>query len=88
MVTHNFNIWPKGVSVTDNASLLFGGTDDPCALGVVYSLGSINKENNGALTKAVTEILEPFGIADSRIYVNFFDLPRENVGWKKATFAG
>ena len=54
----------------------------------MYSLGSINKENNGALTTAVTELLEPFGVVDSRIYVNFFDVPRANVGWKKGTFAG
>merc|ERR1719491_298272 len=30
-----------GVSINDNASVLFGGTDDPCALGNMYSIGSI-----------------------------------------------
>mmetsp|Transcript_18106 Transcript_18106/g.41232 ORF Transcript_18106/g.41232 Transcript_18106/m.41232 type:complete len:98 (+) Transcript_18106:363-656(+) len=76
------------VSITDNASVIFGGSDAPTALGCVYSLGSINKDNNGAVTKDITEILEPFGIDCGRIYINFFDVPRENVGWNKKTFAG
>ena len=34
------------VCVTDSLDLLFGGTDDPCAVGCVYSIGAINQENN------------------------------------------
>mmetsp|Transcript_20296 Transcript_20296/g.40521 ORF Transcript_20296/g.40521 Transcript_20296/m.40521 type:complete len:168 (+) Transcript_20296:68-571(+) len=76
------------VSINDNASVIFGGSDKPTALGVVYSLGSISKENNGGLTKDVSELMEPFGVDAARIYINFFDLPRENVGWSGKTFAG
>lgn len=36
----------------------------------------------------VTDQLEPFGVAANRIYINFFDMPRGNVGWSKRTFAG
>jgi hypothetical protein len=44
--------------------------------------------NNGKVQAGVTDALEPFGVTENRIYINFFDLPRENVGWNRATFAG
>lgn len=76
------------VSVTDNASVIFGGTDEPCALGIMGSIGSIAMDSNGAITSDVTDLLEGFGVKESRIYINFFDLPRANVGWSRRTFAG
>eukprot|EP00591_Stephanopyxis_turris_P013076 CAMPEP_0195530470 /NCGR_PEP_ID=MMETSP0794_2-20130614/33358_1 /TAXON_ID=515487 /ORGANISM="Stephanopyxis turris, Strain CCMP 815" /LENGTH=127 /DNA_ID=CAMNT_0040661987 /DNA_START=184 /DNA_END=564 /DNA_ORIENTATION=- len=69
------------VAITDNASVIFGGTDDPCALANMNSIGAIAMESNGAITKDVTELLEPFGLSQDRIYINFFDLARANVGW-------
>jgi len=76
------------VSITDNASVIFGGTDAPTALGNLYSLGSISIENNSAIQNTVTDLLEPYGVAADRIYVNFFDMPRANIGWNRKTFAG
>lgn len=76
------------VSITDNASVIFGGSDAPAALGCLYSIGALSTENNGGLTKDVTELLEPFGLEPDRIYINFFDIARENCGWNKRTFAG
>ena len=59
----------------------FGGTTDPCAVGCVYSIGQINQENNAAVTLAVSELLEKHGgVANNRIYINFFDVPRANCG--------
>ena len=76
------------VSINDNASVIFGGTDDPTALGCLYSIGAIAQESNGAIQAAVTDLLEPFGVAENRIYINFFDMPRANVGWSRKTFGG
>ncbi|CAE7611819.1 unnamed protein product [Symbiodinium pilosum] len=76
------------VSVQDGQDIIWGGSDAPCALCKVISLGSINKENNGALTKKVSELLAEFDVPPNRIYVNFFDLERQNVGYNGATFAG
>ena len=45
-------------------------------------------ESNGKITAAVTDLLEPFGVTEARIYINFFDMPRANVGWSRRTFAG
>lgn len=76
------------VSITDKADVIFGGSDDPTALGCLYSIGGISTESNGAIQSDVTELLEPHGVKEDRIYINFFDMPRGNVGWKKRTFAG
>lgn len=64
------------VSIIDNTALIFGGTDEPAALANMMSIGAISMENNGAVTKGVTELLEPFGLDAARIYINFFDVPR------------
>jgi phenylpyruvate tautomerase len=78
------------VCVTDDhRGMSFGGTTDPTALGCVYSIGSINQDNNGALTAALSELLEEHGgVPNDRIYINFFDVPRANCGWSGRTFAG
>ena len=74
--------------MTDNVSILFGGSDEPAALGSLTSIGSIGKVSNGQVQSLVTDLLEPYGVSESRIYINFFDMPRENVGWNRKTFAG
>lgn len=76
------------VCITDKASMVFGGSDAPTALGCVYSLGGINMANNGKIQAGVTDVLEKYGVAENRIYINFFDMPRDCVGWNRATFAG
>ena len=64
------------------------GSDDPCALGNLYSIGAISVENNGRIQSGVTDVLEEFGLKEDRMYINFWDMPRENVGWSRRTFAG
>ena len=78
------------VCITDeHDGMSFGGSTDPCAVGCVYSIGQINQENNAALTAAVSALLEKHGgVANNRIYINFFDVPRANCGWSGRTFAG
>eukprot|EP00448_Togula_jolla_P040270 CAMPEP_0170629914 /NCGR_PEP_ID=MMETSP0224-20130122/33643_1 /TAXON_ID=285029 /ORGANISM="Togula jolla, Strain CCCM 725" /LENGTH=120 /DNA_ID=CAMNT_0010957781 /DNA_START=92 /DNA_END=451 /DNA_ORIENTATION=+ len=75
------------VSVQDGQDLLFGGSEAPCALCKVLSIGSINLENNRSLTQEVSALMSLFNVPPDRIYVNFFDLPRENVGFNGKTFA-
>jgi phenylpyruvate tautomerase len=83
-----FFVYQTAVFVKDNADMLFGGSDAPTALGNLYSLGAINLKNNSKLQNAITDLLEPYGVDQSRIYINFFDLERENIGWNRATFGG
>jgi phenylpyruvate tautomerase len=74
----------SAISITDKADLLFGGTTEPAALACLYSIGSIAAKSNGAITRAVTTAI---GVPADRIYINFFDVPRANVGWNGGTFA-
>lgn len=76
------------VTVSDKVDMIFGGSDAPTALGCLYSIGSISMESNGAFQSSLTDLLEPFDVEATRIYINFFDMPRANVGWNRKTFAG
>jgi len=76
------------ICVQDKLDIIWGGSDSPCALCKVFSLGSINLENNRALTQEISGLLADFDVPANRIYVNFFDLERQNVGYNGATFAG
>ena len=58
------------VCVHDDAAVIWAGDETPCALGVVCSIGQINQENNAALTAAISELIEPFGVPSNRIYLN------------------
>jgi len=54
----------------------------------MYSIGSIEMESNGKIHADVSNLLEEFGVKSDRMYINFFDMPRANVGWSGKTFAG
>ena len=75
------------IAVQDKQDVIFAGSDEPCALATLTSLGSINRENNEALSSALAEALGEFGVANDRYYLNCFDVPRENCGFKGKTFA-
>ena len=45
-------------------------------------------ENNGAVQKGITALLEPMGIPADKIYITFNDIARENMGYNGKTFAG
>jgi phenylpyruvate tautomerase len=76
------------VCVNDGCDMIWGGQDVPCALGTLYSLGAINLENNKKVTAKITTLLDEFGVAPNKMYINFFDVPRENCGYNGATFGG
>ena len=64
------------VCIHDNASMIFGGSDAPLALGCMYSIGAIAMDSNGQVQASVTEQLAPFGVTGDRIYINFFVSPK------------
>jgi hypothetical protein len=61
--------------------MMWGGSDEACALCQCASLGAINLKNNKAVCKDICDLLsdEPFGIKPDRTYVEFRDVPRENM---------
>jgi len=59
---------------------MWGGEETPCALGAVscivknyqepYTTYEENNDKNRALTEAICELLEPFGVSSDKIYLN------------------
>ncbi|KAI8979607.1 Tautomerase/MIF superfamily [Mycotypha africana] len=69
-------------------SLFFAGSDEPGFLVKVGSIGHIDNNRNAKLTATVTAELEKeLGVQDNRGYFIFTDVPAENIGFKKNTFA-
>jgi len=76
------------VRIDPDKLMSFGGTDEPCATCDFHCIGKISKEENAAHSAALFEIInEELKIPIDRMYINFWDLNRENVGWNGKTFA-
>lgn len=45
------------IQVNDKQAMMWGGSDEPCALCTVASLGAINLKNNKAVSKDVCDLL-------------------------------
>ena len=76
------------IAVIDETHMLWGGSNDPCAICTLNSLGAINQENNGKVQAQLTEVLAEFDILPTRIYTTFNDIARSNMGYDGRTFAG
>jgi hypothetical protein len=69
-------------------SYYYAGSDAPGFLVKVGSIGHIDNERNSKLTATVTAELEKeLGVDAGRGYFIFTDVPAENIGYKKDTFA-
>ncbi|KAJ3587664.1 hypothetical protein NHX12_011261 [Muraenolepis orangiensis] len=74
------------VRVNPDQMMVFGGTDDPCALCSLGSIGGIDglQEKH---TKLLSELLKKhLGIPSDRVYISFENLKAANVGWNNSTF--
>jgi len=76
------------IAVNDGVSLIWGGEDTPAALCQLVSLGAINLDNNKKVSEGVCEMLKDFGIPGTKVYIEFRDVARENMGYDGRTFAG
>lgn len=76
------------VHVQPDQLMSWGGTDDPCAIVNLGSIGQISKEKNIKTTQTISGRLEQaLGIKDDRMYIMFTDLQSQNVGYTNTTFA-
>jgi len=72
----------------DEASVYFGGTNDPAYMVKIYSLVSLNAENNKKISKELSTFLEnELGAPNNRGYIFFANPGKENVGFRGSTFA-
>lgn len=77
------------VAVHDDVAMVWGGEEQPCALGTLKSIGGINLENNKKIVEKLSAVLETdFMIPSNRVYVEFVDMERVNCGYDGATFGG
>mmetsp|Transcript_9108 Transcript_9108/g.27408 ORF Transcript_9108/g.27408 Transcript_9108/m.27408 type:complete len:117 (+) Transcript_9108:129-479(+) len=70
------------------ATMIFGGTDDACAIVRVVSLGGLNQAVNREITARTSDLLEKYcGVQKNRMYVEFTDSKRDFFGFNGKTFA-
>lgn len=74
------------VLVQDEGALLFAGTTDDAAFVELRSLGFPAAQAK-SLSAAICELLKTeTGIPPERVFINFFDIPRDLWGWNGDTF--
>jgi phenylpyruvate tautomerase PptA (4-oxalocrotonate tautomerase family) len=78
----------KYVMVTvGHADMLMSGTDTDMAFVDIRSIGGLNLDVNGKLSRQICELLEEsLGITPDRVYLNFTDIKAANWGWDGNTF--
>ncbi|WP_027178819.1 phenylpyruvate tautomerase MIF-related protein [Maridesulfovibrio bastinii] len=74
------------VLVADKMTMSFGATATPTALVTLGSIG-LSKEQRCDLSEKICSLLDiNYGISGKRVYIDFRDLERSNVGWDGSTF--
>jgi phenylpyruvate tautomerase PptA (4-oxalocrotonate tautomerase family) len=75
------------VLVEPDCALAFAGTTEPTAFVELRSLG-LPSNKPKVMSAALSRILkDQLGIPPSRVFLNFFDMPRQHWGWNGTTFA-
>ncbi|XP_074597277.1 macrophage migration inhibitory factor-like [Brevipalpus obovatus] len=66
----------------------FGGDSGPSAIVHLSSIGKIDGETNKKTTAKLTDLLvKELGVDEKRLYINFHNLDKANVGYMRTTFA-
>ena len=74
------------VNITDNATLTFAGSNEPCAHLKLKSLG-LNEDGTTAYSETLCQFIsDHLGIPGSRIYIEFSSPERHMWGWDDGTF--
>jgi phenylpyruvate tautomerase PptA (4-oxalocrotonate tautomerase family) len=75
------------MGVLETASLIMSGEEGNAAFVEIRSIGGLSGEVNRSLSEKVCSLLElHLQVPRDRVYINFFDLSRENWGWNSKTF--
>ncbi|XP_064612861.1 macrophage migration inhibitory factor-like [Liolophura sinensis] len=76
------------VRVHTDQVMSFGGTQDPCATVDLMCIGKMGPDVNDQHTVTIGNFIQSkLCIPLNRLYINFYDLERHNVGWNGKTFA-
>ena len=64
-----------------------GGSGNPAGISRLSSIGQIDRQKNKETSKKISAVLEKeLGIASDRLYIEFVNLNKENVGYSGTTF--
>jgi len=75
------------MGVLETASVIMSGKTGNAAFVEIRSIGGLNGEVNRSLSEKVCSLLEShLHVPRDRVYINFFDISRENWGWNGKTF--
>ncbi|XP_077317705.1 macrophage migration inhibitory factor-like [Lithobates pipiens] len=76
------------ISIHTDQQMTFGNTSDPCAVCSLHSIGKLGDPYNENYTKLLCDILnKKLHISPERVYINFVQVNRGNVGWNNITMA-
>jgi len=71
----------------EKADMRMSGTDAPAAFLDLRSIGGFSTQKNKTISETLSGIVtKHLGIAGSRIFLNFTDIPASSWGWNGGTF--
>jgi len=75
------------VNVLADQNLNWGGVDGPAGIASLESIGQLGREPNKKHSKTLfAHIEKELGIPSDRLYINYTDLNKANVGYSGTTF--
>ena len=74
------------VNINSDADLIFAGSDEPCALLMLTSLGLPEAETKVYSEKLCAFIEQQLGVPPARTYIEFSSPERHMFGWNSGTF--
>ena len=74
------------VNIDSGASLIFAGTNEPCAHLMLKSLGLPESETAAYSEKLCSFIEQQIGVPPARTYIEFVSPERHMFGWDNRTF--
>lgn len=74
------------VSIEENPSMLFGGSDAPLAYLELKSIGLPDSQTSKFSARLANLLEEQLGLPADRVYIEFADAARNMWGWNGGTF--
>jgi len=74
------------VSIEENPSMLFGGSDAPLAYLELKSIGLPDSQTSEFSARLANLLEEQLGLPADRVYIEFADAARNMWGWNGGTF--
>lgn len=75
------------VHVVPDQLMSWGGTDDPCALLDILSIGKLGREENKKHSAVLSDYVgKHLGIDKDRMYITFHDADKAIIGYNGTTF--